>query len=220
MMSEMRHVGNLKFHEIPFRKFEYEGRIWVPLADLAHGLSYSKPDKLYDLVRENPDLFAKQGWIFDGSKVAVEGELLPRQGSISIPGVRRSLTLFASYEGVIMCLMLNRSDKAEEFKVWAAKRLVPAMIRRAHRETPLDDMTPDQRIAYLREKAKLRRDALELKMRNSPVWNATQLVRETNALYMRLSTDGRDTSAAFSLLTDARELLDALKVKRDGPALF
>lgn len=224
MSGELRHVQNLKFMNITFRVFDYEGKLWIPLADLARGLGYANPKMLWKLVSGNPQLFDKQGWILDlkaGTNVLIpECEIVSRRDTISTGNRGPVPSLLTTHEGVMMCLMLNRSAKADEFKVWACKRLVPAMIRKAHRQTPLDDMTPEQRIAYLREKSKLRRMELERKMKSSPIWNARQLVHETNELYITLSRDGRDTATAFQLLSDARELLDALKERRDGPTLF
>ncbi|MCZ7645277.1 MAG: hypothetical protein M5U26_08335 [Planctomycetota bacterium] len=212
--QQLEQVGSMKFLSLSFRMFKYEGRCWVPLADLARGLGYSRSTKLQDTVKKNPRLFREQSWILDGRSGISEGLIDTPEVSISAPGSTRDLSLFASVEGVIMCLMLNRSEHADEFKIWAAKRLVPGMMRRTFKQTPLDDLSPAERTRELirRSNARLLREVKRL----AAPWTLIELIRECR----RLKAEGHPNDQIEPLVKRAGKMLERIDKAFNGPNLF
>lgn len=229
-------VGTMRFLGMSFRLFQFggHGRMWIPLMDLARGLGYANPKKLWELIQRNPHLFQEQGWILD---LKLWGELVPPEGTNSAqgsglfggdeihgyqPGNSSSQTrvptsggggpkgtLLTCHEGVAMCCSLNRSEKADEFKIWAAKKLVPHMVRQGRLETPMDDWPPEARIKHYSEMRKTREKEANRKLITSPLYCARLLVREVVAL----KPDDPLRMEVFSIL-------DEIKEKIQGPFLF
>jgi prophage antirepressor-like protein len=101
MENEVRHVANLKFLKLSFHVYEYDGRRWIPLVDIANGLGYKRPQKLYDLANRYKKRLHEKGRIIDLDSAPQRGLIVPNLGTINLAQKTNRATLLINYEGLV-----------------------------------------------------------------------------------------------------------------------
>ena len=96
------------FEDLPIRKIEKDGEIWVSALDVAKALEYSNPSVTIQqiIVERNSDRF--KGYSTINSLLVVEGGRK----------VKREM-IFLNLKGVIAFCMLSKQPKAVPFQRWA-----------------------------------------------------------------------------------------------------
>jgi prophage antirepressor-like protein len=96
------------FEDLPIRKIEKDGEIWVSALDVAKALEYSNPSVTIQqiIIERNSDRF--KGYSTINSLLVVEGGRK----------VKREM-IFLNLKGVIAFCMLSKQPKAVPFQRWA-----------------------------------------------------------------------------------------------------
>lgn len=235
MERPIEEVAPIRFMGLRLRLFSYRGRMWIPLVDISRGLGYTRDTLLQQLVTRNPSLFAEEGYLLDlrdtepglfsgtereeigAYKAPISTRKVQSKTALSVPAKTRPATLLTTVEGLQMVLILTRTEKSDEFKKWAVRKLVPHMIRKIRRSSPLDDMTPEQRIKFQQEVKRIRADEAKRKILTAPMYEMKcNLVecRRIEAIY------GRDSEVWRMLVQPVLEACDAVRDAIEGPGLF
>jgi len=91
------------FEDLPIRKLEKDGQIWISALDVAKALEYSNPSAtISNIIERNPERFEKYLTI-----------------QTVYAGDQRRSMIFLNLKGVIAFCMLSKQKKAIPFQRWA-----------------------------------------------------------------------------------------------------
>lgn len=215
-MKKITTLGTLAFAEMTLLLVEFNSRAWLALTDLARALEHKNPCALLKLIRMNWELFNSNTWLLDADKCSAESADLFTPG-IRIESLRRRKhALYLSSEGVLCCLLFMRNRQATSFKIFLAKTLLPAMLRKSIQSAnPLEAIPAKDRAAYLHDTAAARLTDARRKQIKSVLHEATDLLKEA----LKLRAAGENESVK-QIVTVAQDYIETLREKRDGPSIF